>query len=129
MARRLAKMTLPITALGGAALCAGGMTVIDRMGTPGRQPTGSITVNLEAPPPDFQATLQLRSICDEVPFRTFTVSPSAWRGIPSWETQVPLTEGSCSTQVRLLPSEGDWLDAPIQSTECTLSVEPLNLNC
>lgn len=129
MARSLAKMTLPITALGGAALCAGGMTLVDRMATPGRQPTSSITVNLQTPPESFGATLQLRSICDEVPFRTFTVSPSAWKGIPAWETQVPLTEGTCSTQVRLLPSEDDWIDAPIQSTECTLSVDPLSLSC
>ena len=129
MARQLAKMALPLTALGGAALCAGGMTIVDRIATPGRQAVGSVTVNLEAPPEGWGETMQLRSICEDVPVRTFTVSPSAWRDIPAWETQIPLAEGPCSTQVRLLPSREDWVDAPIQNGACTLSVDPLVLHC
>jgi hypothetical protein len=129
MARQLAKMTLPLTALGGAALCAGGMTIVDGFATPGRQAVGSVTVSLQEPPQDWSETMQLRSICEDVPFRTFTVSPSAWRNIPGWETQIPVADGDCSTQVRLLPSKEDWIDAPIQNGACTLSVDPLVLNC
>ena len=122
-------MALPLTALGGAALCAGGMTVVDHIATPGRQAVGSVTVYLENPPEGWSETMQLRSICEDVPFRTFTVSPSAWRDIAAWETEIPLGEGPCSTQVRLLPSREDWVDAPIQNSACTLSVDPLILHC
>jgi hypothetical protein len=131
MPRQTASIAIPIVALIGVVMCGGGAMLVSAKATPGRQPEAQVKVRFEAPPAeDYTQTLQLRSVCDGKPFRTFTVSPSAWEGdAAGWSTQLPTTGQRCEAQVRTLPSQEAWESSPMGGGNCLLSVEPLRIRC
>lgn len=131
MARPTASLAVPIVSLIGVVLCGGAATLLSAKATPGRQPEGSVQVRFEsAPAPEYTQTLQLRSVCDGKPFRTFTVSPSAWDGdASSWSAELPTTGQRCEAEVRTLPSQEAWESSPMGGGSCLLSVDPLGIRC
>lgn len=120
---------LPALILAVLFVFAAAIRAIERVPNPGyAERTGTVDVEIQAPPEDGPRAIQLRVRCGTEVVDTIALSPADFDGATLTRAVETSAAGECVLGVRSLPSTGDFEEAVLH--DCRVTQQPrLGLDC